>query len=37
MAGKGHQGRFLAADKGTGALIDFQIEIEARSQDIFSQ
>ena len=32
-----HQRRFLAADEGAGALVDLQVEIEARSQDVLSQ
>ena len=33
----GHQGRFLAADEGAGALVDLEIEVKAGSQDVLSQ
>ncbi len=34
---RGHQGRFLAADEGAGALVDLQIEVKAGSQDVLAQ
>ena len=34
---RGHQGRFLAADEGAGALVDLQIKVKAGPEDVLSQ